>query len=153
MSTNPAPLQRWLAANALFSGASGLAILVTSGRLPALLGAGGRAFYLALGALLCLYAVGLWRVSRRAVDPLEGRLIVAGDVIWVLGSAALIGTGLLTPTGALIVSAVALVIAVFAVGQWRGVRRIAGILVPLAGVSLGPGIAELSARILPTCFR
>jgi hypothetical protein len=148
MKTNP-DLQRWLAANALFSGASGLAILVTSAGLPTLLGVGGRGLYLILGALLCLYAMRLGWVSRRAVDRLEGRLIVVGDVIWVLGSAALVVTGILTLTGAVIVSLVALVIAAFAVAQWREVRRMVRIVVPLAGITLGPGMAELGAQTLP----
>lgn len=113
----PGPLGPWLLANAFFSIASGGAIAVSSGSLPAFLGVGGTALYLVLGVGLVLYGGRLWTLSRRDVGPIEGWTIVAGDLLWVVGSAALLAAGVFTPSGAWLVTMVAVVIAVFAVGQ------------------------------------
>lgn len=118
----PTPLTDWLRANAVFSAVSGAAMVATSSLLPGLIGLGGRALYIGIGVALVLYSVRLWVLSNREVKRVEGWAVVAGDVLWVAGSAALLASGLLTPTGTWIVAAVAAVIGVFAIGQWRGLR-------------------------------
>lgn len=107
-------------ANAAFCGASGLLIAVLSGRLPRLLGAGDATFYLVLGVFLVLYAAHLiFTTRRRDVRPVEGWLIVGGDVAWVAGSVVVVGLGVLSPAGVGAVLAVAAVVGGFAVWQWR----------------------------------
>lgn len=127
---HPPLLRRWLRANGAFSAISGLALAVLSGSLPELLGAGGRWVYLAIGIGLVLYSVHLWRVAGRPVDPVEIRMIVAGDAAWVLGSAGLVLSGALSPTGVWIVAGVAVVIGLFAVLQWRGLKRAGSVPAP-----------------------
>lgn len=121
--SKPRPLRPWLLANALFSIASGGAMALASGRLPTLLGAGGATLYLILGVGLVLYGGRLWILTRRDVAPLEGWAVVAGDLLWVAGSVALLAAGAFTPVGAWIVAAVAAVIAIFAVGQGAAIVR------------------------------
>lgn len=117
-------LRRWLRANSAFSALSGSALLLFSGSFPDLLGIGARWVYAAIGAGLALYAIHLWRVGGRPFDRAEVLAIVVGDVVWVLGSLVLIGSGALTtPAGVWIVTGVAVVIAVFAAMQWRGLKR------------------------------
>lgn len=113
----------WLRANSFFSALSGAALIAFSGALPDLLGIGGRWVYVGIGSGLVVYAAHLWRVAGRPVDRPEITMIVVGDVVWVLGSLALVVSGALSLTGVWIVSGVALVIAVLAVGQWKGLKR------------------------------
>lgn len=112
-------LSAWLRANALFSAGSGAAIALASSLLPGALGVGGVILYLALGIGLVLYGAWLWALSRSEVQRGEGLAVVAGDVAWVLGSAALVASGALTPGGTWTVAAAAVVVGVFAIGQWR----------------------------------
>ena len=116
-------LRRWLRANSAFSALSGSAMLVFSGSLPALLGIGVWWVYAAIGALLVLYAAHLWRVAGRLVDRAEILAIVVGDAVWVLVSVVLLALGVLSSAGIWIVAGVALVIAVFAVMQWKGLAQ------------------------------
>ena len=117
------PLRGWLTANALFSGASGAVIIAASGTIPSLIGAGGRVLYVMLGALLCLYGMRLWWLSRRPLDAGEVRVIVGADVLWVLSSVTVMAAGMLTPVGDLIVGTVGAAVGVFAVGQAASLRR------------------------------
>jgi hypothetical protein len=112
-------LAAWLTANSFFSVGSGAAIALASPLLPELLGVGGRILYLAVGIGLVLYGAWLWTLARGAVKRAEGVAVVVGDVVWVVGSAALVASGALTPEGTWIVAAAAGVVGVFAIGQWR----------------------------------
>lgn len=119
----PRLLRRWLRANSAFSALSGSALLVFSGSLPGLLGIGGRWVYVAIGVGLVLYAGHLWRVAGRPVERAEILGIIVGDVAWVLGSVVLVAFWTLSTAGVWIVTGVAVVIAFFAVMQWRGLKR------------------------------
>lgn len=113
----------WLLANALFSALSGALILILHTGLPGFLGAGQPRHFLALGAGLVLYGAHLAWLAKRSVGRARVLAIVLGDVTWVLASAALLASDWLTRAGDLVVGGVALVIAVFAVGQWTAYRR------------------------------
>jgi hypothetical protein len=66
---------------------------------------------------------GLLAQARRThIDPRVGWTIAAMDVAWVLGSVAVVETGILTMIGTLVVAAVALVVLVFAILEIRGLR-------------------------------
>jgi hypothetical protein len=131
------PLRAWLTANALFSGTSGAGIAIASGSLPGILGAGGRMLYVIMGAMLCLYGLRLWWLSRRPLDPREVRVIIGADALWV-GSIVVVVTGTLTPVGDLLVGAVAVVVGALAVGQAASLRQ---------SKSLVPTPVESSGRI------
>lgn len=110
-------------ANALFSGISGIGIAALSGWLPEFLGAGSSIFYLILGILLALYAIHLWRLAGRELQPAEGAAVVIGDLLWVVGSGIVVAMDLLTRTGDLVVAGVAVLILGFAIGQAAELRR------------------------------
>lgn len=117
------PLHPWLRANSAFSTLSGVLMAAFSGFLPAVLGIGSWWVYVGIGIALVLYGLRLWWLGRRPVDPGEARLILFADVAWVLASLVLIASGVLSSTGAWIVASVAVVIGVFAAGQWRSLKR------------------------------
>ena len=112
-------LSFWLRANAIFSAASGGVVLLASAALPGLLGAGSPPFYLVLGAGLLLFAARLWQLSGSEVPRWEAGAVVAADLFWVLGSIVVVASDLLTPVGDGVVSVVAVIVGIFAVGQWR----------------------------------
>ncbi|MDX1567165.1 MAG: hypothetical protein R3223_05140 [Longimicrobiales bacterium] len=117
-------LRTALRVNAAFSGASGLVIAVASSVLPGLLGAGTTTLYLVIGVFLVAFAVRLALLARgESISRSEALMIVAGDWGWVAGSAAVIGMGLLTPLGTVLVGATALVVGSFAVWQGRNLPR------------------------------
>ncbi len=87
---NPRLLRIALIANGIFSGLSGLTMLIWAGALSRLLGLTPPALLAMVGAGLLIYAGVLgWLVSRQ-VDLRRYALGVVGlDLLWVLGSAAL----------------------------------------------------------------
>ena len=126
---DPAPvhqagLRSALRANAAFSAVSGIAIAAASAMLPDLLGAGTAALYLVIGVFLVAFAVRLVLLARgETISRRDALMIVAGDWGWVLGSAVVIGMGLLTTLGAVLVGATAFVVGGFAVWQGRHLPR------------------------------
>jgi len=119
-----------LRANAAFSGCSG-AYLALFGRQASRLTlaspeAGGEWGLRALGVGLVAYAALLARLSGGAAErPREVWAVIAGDVAWVIGSAAwiLFASPTLSATGTDIVAGVAVVVGLFAVLQWLALIR------------------------------
>ena len=77
---------------------------------------------MALGVGLVAYGLGLAAVvvgRRRWLVPV-GRLAVVADTAWVVGAAATIATGLLSPTGAAVLAIVTAVVALVAAIQIIG---------------------------------
>lgn len=148
-------LSGWLRANAIFSAVSGAIMALAYPALPELIGVGGRVLYLLLGIGLVLYAVWLWILSRGRVTHADGLAVVAGDVLWVVGTVALMASGALTTVGLWIVGAVAVVIGIFAVGQGRSIVQstrhaemaVAALLV--AGAALPGGRGALAGQAPP----
>jgi hypothetical protein len=76
--------------------------------------------------LLIPYAALLGYLAVRSATPrLPAQLIVAGNMLWVVGSAALLVSGLVAPTmlGTAFVIAQALIVAILAELQLLGLRR------------------------------
>lgn len=120
-------LVRALAANAGFSGLSGLVLVVAADPVSAWIGIEGATGWLrAVGVGLLLFAAGLVRLVRGRGRPC-GRVVAAttADLGWVAGSAVLLIAfpGLLSPAGERAVAAVAVVVAVLACAQLLGLRR------------------------------
>jgi hypothetical protein len=114
-----------LLADAAASGVMG--VLLAAGADPL---AGWLGLPLALlrevGLLLIPYAALLAYLATRAATPrLPAQLIVAGNVLWVIGSAMLLISGLVAPTalGTAFVIAQALIVAILAELQVMGLRR------------------------------
>ena len=79
-----------------------------------------------VGLLLIPYAALLGYLATRITTPrLPAQFIVAGNVLWVVGSVALLVSGLVAPTvlGTAFVIAQALVVAILAELQLLGLRR------------------------------
>lgn len=121
-------LRRALKLNAGFSALSGMALIVAFAPLGRLIGVELPWLYVPLGFALLLFALGLLRNARRPeINRTEARLAVFMDVAWVVGSAALLLLpGLpLTGAGRWLIALVADVVALFALLQWLGLRRLA----------------------------
>jgi hypothetical protein len=124
--SNSTLLRNALLGNSLFSGGSGLLSLVFSSLLSPLLGLTSPVILVILGIGLMLYAVILFRISRATQVSRNGvRLAVVLDVAWVLGSVVLLLSNWLpfTDAGQWIIVIIADVVAVFAVLQFIGLRK------------------------------
>lgn len=129
-TTARAPLlRRALLANAIFSELSGLAFLIGAGPLAALIGLGAAWPLMVLGAGVLFFGILVFFEARR--EPLHigrARAILALDIAWVLASGALL---LLNPLGLTsagwwLVAGIADVVAVLAVLEYLGLRRLRG---------------------------
>jgi hypothetical protein len=115
--------------NALFSGVTGLVLVIGARWLDGWLGLDA---WLLVGVGLLVYAADLAWLSRseRWLIP-GGRLAVIADIGWVIAAAALIVfTAVLTNQGELALGLVSAVVAGFATTQWIGLRRLTAIEAP-----------------------
>jgi len=120
-----ATLRRAMKANGSFSGLTGVGLVVAAGRLAVVIGV-DRWVLTVIGVSLVMFAASLWwSATRTRVNPAEGRAAVWADVGWVVGSAVLMASGLLTPPGTRLVGAVAVIVLGFAAWQHAGVRKLA----------------------------
>ncbi|KAB2975688.1 hypothetical protein F8R89_29065 [Streptomyces sp. SS1-1] len=116
-------LRRFLALDAVVTGANGLAYLMASGPLGRLLGV-GQGLLLALGALLTVYAGGVALLAARARPAALGvRAVVEANLAWAVLSVAALALWL-TPTtaGAVWTVLQAAVVAGFAALQYAALR-------------------------------
>ena len=118
-------LKNALTGNALFSVVSGVAILVANRWVVKFLGLPEKVSLAILGASLIGYAVLLGiNAQRSKIRITEAWVAVIMDVIWVVGSYALILAVPFSIGGKWIVALVAELVLAFAVVQWLGIRRI-----------------------------
>jgi hypothetical protein len=118
-------LRRSLLANAAFSGLSGLVFIFGASPISHHLGLDDPIALVVVGVSLVFYALGLAHNARRpAVSLIETRVAIALDVLWVIGSAGLILTGLLSATANWVVAILADLVLVFAICQFIGLRRV-----------------------------
>ncbi len=113
--------------NTLFSGVSGLVTLVAGEQLGTLMGIEETAVFTILGIGLITFALTIaWFASRPTIDKRFARIVIILDVIWVIDSLAilLVGWPPLTTTGKWIVAIIADIVAVFAIVQYIGWRRL-----------------------------
>jgi hypothetical protein len=111
--------------NAIVSGLTGLGLAASATAIDDWLGL--NAWVIAVVGLgLIGFAVDLvvWARSPRWLIK-GGRLAVAGDSVWVVGSLALIGfSDVLSPSGEAALAGVSLVVAGFAIAQSVGLQRL-----------------------------
>jgi len=118
-------LRRALRGNALFSILSGVVILVTNRTLAEFLGLPGDADLTAVGIGLLAYAGWLlWNARQKTIRVVEAWIAVILDILWVIGSYALVFAATLSSGGKWIVGMVAEMVLLFGVVQWLGLRRI-----------------------------
>lgn len=115
-----------LAANAVFSGLSGLMLLLAAGPVGGWLGVSGTGILRLLGVGLIGFGAGLFLLAR-SEPPGRGLVLAASasDFAWFAGSAVLLleFPELLTPAGHAAVAAVAVVVAGLGGAQLLGLRR------------------------------
>jgi hypothetical protein len=120
-------LKRALTGNAVFSLLSGLVIVFANRWLVNFLGL-SASISLGLGAIgisLVVYAVLLCLSTRRSHIRISNAwLAVVMDVLWVLGSCALVMVVPFSAAGKWTVILVADLVLLFAILQWLGIRRV-----------------------------
>ena len=113
-----------LRGNAAFSSASGLAFIAAAGPLARTMGVPEVVSLPGLGVqLLCFAALLVWLASRDIIRPAFAMAVVVADALWAAGTVPLLLASVLSPTGSWIATAIANVVAAFAVLQYLGIRR------------------------------
>jgi hypothetical protein len=113
-------------ADALFSAVGGLISLIAARPLAAFTGLDAPAVFVGLGITLLAYAAVLFVVTNgETVERPYGIAVVALNVAWVIGSAAILLSGRpeLTTAGRWTIALVAEAVAFFAAWQWYSLRR------------------------------
>lgn len=116
-----------LLGNALFSILSGLELTFWSQAVAAYLGAPTPGLFLAIGIVLLLFAADVaWIATQSQIERKAVQAIIALDIAWVIGSIVLLLTGWLpfSIEGKWAVGIVADVVAIFALLQYLGLRRL-----------------------------
>ena len=118
-------LRRALQGNALFSVISGALVLAINRTLVEFLGLPSSASLTPLGIGLLVYAGWLlWNARREKIRIVDAWMAVALDMVWVVGSYALLFAVRFSSSGKWVVALVAEAVLVFAVMQWLGLRRV-----------------------------
>ena len=123
-------LRMSLRGNALFSTLSGIAFVLLSGTIAAILGDYPAGYVLAVGFQLLVFAGALaWLSSQAEIStPLTIGVIVA-DCLWVLGTGVVVYADFFTRQGNILLLGLADVVLLLAILQFLGVRRMkAGLL-------------------------
>ncbi|WP_309056461.1 hypothetical protein [Streptomyces sp.] len=118
-------LRRFLALDAVVTGANGLAYLAASGPLGELLGV-DAGLLLELGVFLTLFAAAVGALATRPQPPaLAVKLVVDANVLWaVLSLVALVAWLEPTTAGTLWTPVQAATVAGFAALQWTALRAV-----------------------------
>ncbi len=120
-------LRRALQWNAAFSIISGTIMLTMFGPLGQFMGVELPALYIVIGASLVVFSAGLLLNARREdISLIEAKISTIMDVVWVLGSIVVLfwpETGL-TLEGKWTIAIVADIVALFALLQYIGLRRL-----------------------------
>ena len=125
MSSKQKLLRRALVGNALFSLISGVAILTANRSIVEFLGLPSNVSLMALGIGLLGYAGWLlWNARREKIKIVDAWIAVILDMVWVVGSYALLLAVRFSSGGKWTVALVAELVLLFGVMQWLGLRRI-----------------------------
>jgi hypothetical protein len=113
-----------LRGNAAFSTTCALIGLIASAPLASALGVPNAGVLVGLAAQLLVFAAFLVWLSRRPqIHPAVALGVILADVAWVVGTVPVVAGGTLTTAGVWTALAVADVVALFAVLQGVGLRR------------------------------
>ena len=125
-SDSPTLLRRALLANSIFSALSGLFFLLGAAPISAFLGLDMPMMIRFLGVDLLIFGAIVYKVATASpINRTFATVIVALDVVWVIGSIALIFGNIvpLTTGGKWAIAIVADVVTCFAIAQYMGIRR------------------------------
>ena len=118
-------LRTSLRGNAAFSTLCGVIALAFAAPLAGTLGIPAPIQIAGLGVQLLVFAgLLLWLASRPVIRVGLALAVVAADVLWVLGTVPLVASGALSSTGNWTALVIADVVALFALLQYLGVRRV-----------------------------
>jgi len=118
-------LRRALKGNALFSGLSGVGILIANVELSRLLGWPSCIPLVIVAVALLGFAILLTiNASRQSLSLADAWTAVWMDLAWVVGSYVLLFIAPFSKPGRWIVAIVAEVVLLFAIVQWLGIRKI-----------------------------
>jgi hypothetical protein len=123
----PTFLHRVLLVNGLSSALIALALIVAPEPIATFVGGVAAWVLVIVGLLLLPFAAVVYWLSRQPVlDRRAVQVIFVADVAWVVGSIALVAFGLVdfTPAGRWAVILVADAVALFALGEWWGLRKL-----------------------------
>jgi len=125
MSDKQKLLRTALQGNALFSMISGALVLATNRTLVEFLGLPSSASLTPLGIGLLGYAGWLlWNARREKIKIVHAWIAVILDMVWVVGSYAVLFALRFSSGGKWAVGLVAELVLLFAVMQWLGLRRV-----------------------------
>lgn len=127
MKKSPALLKNTLLANAAFSGLGGIICLIANGPLTSFMGLADGIYLYVMGAGLILFALDVaWTATRDTINPLFAKMIIGADVAWVIGSFLLTALmpQLFSLGGIILINIIALDVAIFAIVQTIGLKRI-----------------------------
>ena len=127
MSDKQKLLRRALQGNASFSVVSGALILAMNRTLVDFLGLPSSSSLTPLGIALLGYGGWLrWNARREKIKIVNAWIAVILDIVWVVGSYALLFAVKFSIGGKWVVAVVAELVFLFAVMQWLGLRRVGG---------------------------
>ena len=120
-------LRKALLGNAALSGLSGLVLIIASGAVAGLLGPDIPASLVVAVGVVCLgFAIAVAAIARpHEPEPLAAVVVTTLDVLWILGSVALLAgfSDRLSTAGFWLVLGQAVIVADFALLQAIGLRR------------------------------
>ncbi|MBL4908231.1 MAG: hypothetical protein JKX94_12320 [Sneathiella sp.] len=126
--SSPALLKNTLLANAAFSALGGVLCLAANDLLTTFMGMADGLYLYIVGAGLLIFAVDVaYTATRATIKPLSVKMIIGGDVAWVIASFLLVALmpQLFDFYGIVLIEFVALDVAIFAVLQTVGLKRMA----------------------------
>lgn len=126
MSSNT-PLLNALRLNAAFSTLSAIGLFAAADWIAIQLGLPDATPVYSIAVVLALFALQLWNIVRtRSLRRWEITAIIVADLAWVAASIGMVAVYYrsLTVSGMLLVDFVAVAVAIFAVLQIRGLRRV-----------------------------
>lgn len=136
-------LRNVLRGNAVFSAVTGLASVAAFGPIARLLGVGEHRLVLAVGIGLLAFALDVFGVSGLRWSSMRSHaaVVIVADAAWVVATVALVFTDWVSTTGKVVLGLVALVVAEFAVAQFRA---------RAAATAVGPDPADEQSPPLET---
>ncbi len=123
-------LKNVLFINAVSSGATGIGLVVLAETVAGLFGTTATGAVMGVGIFLVVFAAGVLNEAlQRATRIANVYIIIALDILWVIGSIAIVLPQLfnLSAIGYIAITAVALWVAAMAYLQVKGVKQIAAV--------------------------
>jgi hypothetical protein len=121
-------LKNVLLINAVSSGATGIGLVVLADTVAELFGTSAAGAVMGVGIFLVVFAAGVLNEAlQRTTRITHVYIIIALDILWVIGSVAIVLPQLfnLSAIGYIAITAVALWVAAMAYLQMKGVKQIA----------------------------